>query len=238
VATSEPQPGGVRPKKARVAHEGADLSHLATLAATVLLAFGAASAMAQPKLVSDLIDENALTVLLPLVNAAALCYVSKTEPVTYPLEDIPARKEQRQLTISRFLFELKVRQAEDDDTVTPPVPGRYYYDYRMLAEVVGKKARLISAGECGSASADVFGCGSDCDGGTMGFEVAGTDALSMRVSDLSKRFRMSWGCGGGGAEGGRVEVLRHDPAAPAVRMEKAAPRACRPIARVFRRSRH
>jgi hypothetical protein len=161
--------------------------------------------------------------------------VSSTVPVTYPLEDYPARKTPRTVTINRFMFVLKSEQHDDDDTVKPPKPGAHYYGYRMVAEVAGTKARLTSAGDCGSGSANVFGCGTDCDGGTMAFETSvGTDALSMRVSDTSKRFRMSWGCGGGDDEG-KVEVLRHDPAAPAVRMEKADLKACAPVERAFRR---
>jgi hypothetical protein len=55
----------------------------------------------------------------------------------------------------------------DDDTVPPPTPGAFYYSCRMVAEVVRRKGKLISAGECGAEDgATVFGCGSDCDGGT------------------------------------------------------------------------
>jgi hypothetical protein len=181
---------------------------------------------------------NVLSMLLPHEKGRALCYVSDTEPVTYPLEDHPARKPPRTVTISRFLFVLKSEKHDDDDTVTPPTPGEFYYSYRMVAGVVGKKAKLISAGECGAVEgASVFGCGSDCDGGTMAFRpVAGADALAMRVSDITRRFRMSWGCGGGGEnQTGKVEVLNYDPATPAIRIERADPKVCAPMARSFRK---
>jgi hypothetical protein len=104
----------------------------------------------------------------------------------------------------------------------------------MVAQVVGRPVRLISAGDCGSDSANVFGCGSDCDGGSMAFRsMPGTAALLMRVSDVAHRFRMSSGCGGG--NGGKVEVLQYHPATPAIRMEKADPQACAPVTRAFRR---
>ena len=144
---------------------------------------------------------DALSTLLPHQKGRTLCFVSNMEPVTYQLEDYSKlKKEPRSLTIRRFLFELRSEKHDDDDTVTPPEPGQFYYAYRMVAEVVGKKARLISAGECGANhGAGVFGCGTACDGGTMAFTpIPGADALSMRISDLSQRFRMSWGCGGGG----------------------------------------
>ena len=70
--------------------------------------------------------------------------------MTYPLEDHPARKAPRTVTISRFLLELKSEKHDDDDAVTPPASGEFYYSYRMVAGVVGKKAKLISAGECGA----------------------------------------------------------------------------------------
>jgi hypothetical protein len=86
--------------------------------------------------------------------------------------------------------------------------------------------------------ANVFGCGTDCDGGTMAFDtVAGTDTLSMRISNISQRFRMNWGCGGGAGEGGKVEVLRYDAAMPAIRMEKADLKVCAPVERAFERRR-
>src|SRR5262245_59916780 len=173
------------------------------------------------------IGPNPLSTLLPHEKGKALCYVSQTEPVTYPLEDLPARKPPRTVAISRFLFELKSEKHDDDDTVTPPAPGEFYYSYRMVAGVVGQKPKLLSAGECGAEEgANVFGCGSDCDGGTMAFTpIAGSDALAMRVSDITRRFRMSWGCGGGGENRtGTVEVLNYDPATPAIRMERADPK--------------
>jgi hypothetical protein len=203
---------------------------IATLGGVLLASAAAApAASAEP---------NALTTLLPHEKGRALCYVSNMEPVTYPLEDIPARKKPRTVTIKRFLFELKSEKHDDDDTTTPPTPGEFYYYYRIVADVVGTKARLISAGECGAEDGSkVFGCGSDCDGGTMAFDVAaGSDTLAMRVSESSGRFRMSWGCGGGGEnETGKVEVLDYDPATLAIRMEKADAKVCAPMESAFKR---
>jgi hypothetical protein len=207
-------------------------------AAVVLVLLGTAHAAAQSAETPQADGPNALTTLLPHEKGKALCYVSKTEPVTYPLEDYPARKKPRSITIIRFVFELKSEKHDDDDTVTPPEPGAFYYAYRMVAEVEGQKGKLISAGECGAEDgANVFGCGSDCDGGTMAFRpIAGADALSMSVSDIVRRFRMSWGCGGGGEnETGKVEVLAYDPATSAIRIERADPKVCAPMARSFRR---
>lgn len=184
------------------------------------------------------VEPDALTILLPPEKGRSLCYVSSGPPVTFPLEAHRAGEKQRTIEIKRVLFRLRSDKFDDDDTATPPAPGDFYYGYRIVAEVVGTKGKLLSAGQCGSGSTNVFGCGSDCDGGTMAFEpIAGSDALSMRVSDVAHRFRMSWGCGGAGAEGGKVEVLRYDPATPAIRMERAPAKMCRPIGRVFRRSR-
>jgi len=207
----------------------------ATLGFAVLLGVFPASAQRNdPALPAE---SDALATLLPPDKGRSLCYVSGGPPVRFPLEDHPARKEPRTIEIKRFLFRLRSDKFDDDDTTTPPTPGGFYYGYRIVAEVVGTKGKLLSAGQCGSGSSNVFGCGSDCDGGTMAFEpIAGSDALSMQVSDVSHRFRMSWGCGGGGAEGGGIEVLRYDPATPAIRMERAPAKMCRPIGRVFRRS--
>ena len=207
----------------------------ATLGFAVLLGVFPASAQRNdPALPAE---PDALATLLPPEKGRSLCYVSSGPPVRFPLEDHPARKEPRTIEIKRFLFRLRSDKFDDDDSTTPPTPGDFYYGYRIVAEVVGSKGKLLSAGQCGSGSAGVFGCGSDCDGGTMGFEpIAGSDALSMQVSDVSRRFRMSWGCGGGGAEGGGVEVLRYDPATPAIRIARAPAKMCRPIGRVFRRS--
>jgi hypothetical protein len=182
---------------------------------------------------------DVLSILLPHEKGRALCFASSMEPVAYQLEDYSRpKKEPRSLTIRRFLLELKSEKHDDDDTVTPPEPGQFYYGYRMVADVVGKKGRLISAGECGADfGAGVFGCGTDCDGGTMAFTpIPGAEALSMQVSDISQRFRMSWGCGGGGEnQTGSVEVLRYDPAMPPIRMERADPKVCAAMARSFRR---
>lgn len=208
------------------------------VAVALLALLGTASAAAQPAEAPRADQPNALRALLPPEKGKALCYVSRTEPVTYPLEDYPSRKKPRSLTISRFKFELKSEKHDDDDTVTPPTPGAFYYPYRMVAEVVGRKGKLISAGECGAEDGtNLFGCGSDCDGGTMAFKpIAGADVLSMSVSDSAGRFRMSWGCGGGGEnETGKVEVFDYDPTTPAIRMERADPKVCAPMARSFRR---
>ena len=180
---------------------------------------------------------HALSQLLPHEKDKALCFVSSGEPVTYELEDYPKAPKPRAVTISRFVFELKSDRFPDDDETTPPTPGNPYYSYRMVADVTGKKVPLISAGECGAADGSkVFGCGTDCDGGTMAFEPdAKGDTLAMGVSDTIRRFRMSWGCGGGGAEGGRVEVLRHSPATPKIRMVRAEPKICASVARYFKR---
>ena len=53
----------------------------------------------------------------------------------------------------------------------------------------------------------------------MYFEpLAGTDSLTMRISDGSGRFRMTWGCGGEGEEGSRSEVLSLRSGNPAMRV--------------------
>ncbi len=138
---------------------------LIVLAAACLAA--AAPASAEPG--QEIEPSDALSLLLPPEKGKALCYVGTGDPVTFPLEDIPRRDKPRAITIKRFLFELTSEQHYDDDTVTPPTPGAFYHRYRIVAEVEGTKVPLISAGECGSASPNVFGCGSDCDGGTMAF---------------------------------------------------------------------
>jgi hypothetical protein len=198
------------------------------VAAFALAALGAAPSAAEPAEPAA----NGLATILPHEKGRALCYVSKTAPVTYPVEASSAGKRPRTVTIKRFLFELRSEQHAEDDTLTPPKPGDFYYGYRMVADVEGKKAKLIASGECGSGDdTKVFGCSVECDGGTMVFElVEGADALSMQVS---RRFRMTWGCDADELE--KVEVLRYDPATPAVRMEKADAKACAPIARSFKR---
>jgi hypothetical protein len=218
------------------AHQwGFDLPQFATLAvALVLLAFGSEGAIAQQGQAEHAEPEgpNALTTLLPHQKGRALCYVSSNAPVTFPLEDIPPRKKPRRLTVRRFLFELSSEKFDDDDTTTPPTPGKPYYAYRLLAEVKGRKRRLVAVGECGSRDLTGFGCGVECDGGTMHFEpLKGSESLQMRVSDQVNRFRMTWGCGEG--EDGSYEVLTYDPATPAVRMEKADPKACAAMDRQF-----
>lgn len=170
---------------------------------------------------------NALTTLLPHQQGRSLCYVSRGAPVTYPLEDIPARKKIRHLTVRRFLFELSSEKHEDDDTTNPPTPGERYYAYRLMAEIKGKRQRLLAVGDCGSGDLKGFGCGIECDGGNMAFEpLQRGETLQMRVSEDVRRFRMSWGCGGGG-----YEVLKHHPKAPAVRLVRTGAKACVPIAR-------
>jgi hypothetical protein len=176
---------------------------------------------------------DALTTLLPHQKGKSLCYASRGAPVTFPLEDIPARKQPRKLAVKRFLFLLTSNTFPDDDSTTPPAPGKPYYGYRLVAEVVGRKARLRAAGECLSQDPTGFGCGVECDGGSMSFDrEAGSDTLLMRVSDGSRRFRMTWGCSED--DEGRAEVLRDDARTPSVRMEPAEIKACRAIARWFR----
>jgi hypothetical protein len=194
-----------------------------------------AGALAQPADDDDG-KPNALSTLLPHQKGRAFCYVSSGAPVTYPLEDFPAGKKPRTLAIRRFVFQLASRQHYDDDSTNPPTPGKFYYEYGLMAEVVGKKSRLVAAGECGSVSMRGFGCGVECDGGSVYFEpLAGTDSLTMRISDGSGRFRMTWGCGGEGEEGSRSEVLAYDPATPAVRLDRAELKACARVEKMFRR---
>jgi hypothetical protein len=214
--------------------KGSELAHPARLILTIAAFLGCAGpALAEPGQTPE--PSDALSTLLPHEPGKALCYVSTGEPATYPLEDIPKPKVPRFVTVKRVLFELKSSKFDDDDATDPPTRGEHYYAYRMVAEVVGTEAKLISAGDCGSGSPSVFGCGTDCDGGTMAFEpVPGSDALMMRVSELSRRFRMSWGCCGGSVEGGTVEVLRYDPATPALRMARADPKVCKPMDKVFK----
>ena len=202
--------------------------------AAALVITGTIGLRAEPG--QEIEPSDALSLLLPHEKGKALCYVGTGDPITFPLEDIPKRDTQRSITINHFLFEVTSQQFDADDSVKPPKPGEFYYSYRMVAQVVGMKVPLISAGQCGSGSPDVFGCGSDCDGGTMAFRpIAGSDALFMGVSSTSRRFRMSWGCGGGGAEGGKVEVLQYDPATRNIRMERADAKMCAPIVRAFRK---
>jgi hypothetical protein len=203
--------------------------------AAVLVIGSNIAALAEPGQAAE--PSHALRLLLPHEKDKALCFVSSGDPVTYELEDYPKAEKPRTATINRFVFELKSDRFPANDDTTPPTPGDPYYSYRMVADVAGKKVPLISAGECGAVDgAKVFGCGTDCDGGTMAFEPNATgDTLSMGVSGSTRRFRMSWGCGGGAAEGGRVEVLRHHPATPKVRMVQAEPKICASVARYFKR---
>lgn len=206
------------------------MPHPATLALALAFAAVAAGAvLAEPAAPGEPGKDapNALTTLLPHQQGRSLCYVSRGAPVTYPLEDIPARKKTRHLTVRRFLFELSSEKHEDDDTTDPPTPGERYYAYRLMAEVKGTRRRLLAVGDCGSGDLKGFGCGVECDGGAMHFEPLQAGAtLQMRVSASAHRFRMSWGCGGGG-----YEVLRLDAKARAVRMARAGAKACTPIAR-------
>ena len=179
---------------------------------------------------------NALSTLLPHQQGRAFCYVSSSAPVTYPLEDFPARKKPRTLTIRRFVFQLASRKHDDDDSTNPPTPGKFYYEYGLMAEVAGRKQRLVAAGDCGSQSMRGFGCGVECDGGSVYFEpLAGTDSLTMRISDGSRRFRMTWGCGGEGEEGSRSEVLAYDSATSEVRLDRADLKACTRVEKMFKR---
>jgi hypothetical protein len=215
--------------------EGVHLSPFGTLTvALALAACGAAGAMAQqaPEPNSEKTEPNALTTLLPHQKGRALCYASGGAPVTFSLEDIPARKTPRRLTVRRFLFELTSQKFDDDDSTTPPTPGKAYYGFRMLAEVKGRKRRLIASGDCGSKDLTGFGCGVECDGGSVHFEpLKRGETLQMRVSDSANRFRMTWGCG----EDEKYEVLNYDAATPAVRMDRADPKTCAAIARAFHR---
>jgi hypothetical protein len=197
-----------------------------------------AGAAAQQPATEAAAKPNALSTLLPHEKDRVLCYASKGVPVTYPIEDLPRRKKPRTLEIRRFMFQLASRKHDDDDTANPPTPGKFYYQYGLIGEVAGRKQRLFAAGECGSPDLGGFGCSVECDGGSVYFEpLAGTDSLQMRISDGSRRFRMTWGCGGEGEEGSRSEVLSYDPATPAVRFDRADPKLCARIEKVFRRNR-
>src|SRR5690242_6824667 len=137
----EPEPRQKRQKRAAIPPGGRDLSHSAALRlAYVLTAFCTSTAMAEPAAQAEpeKQEPNALTVLLPHQQGRALCYVSRGAPATFPLEDIPARKKLRHLTVRRFLFELSAEKHQDDDTTNPPTPGERYYGYRLMAQVVGK----------------------------------------------------------------------------------------------------
>ena len=121
---------------------------------------------------------NALSTLLPHQKDRVFCYASSGAPVTYRLEDLPKRKKPRTLEIRRFVFQLASRKHDDDDATNPPTPGKFYYQYGLMGEVAGKKQRLFAAGECGSENLRGFGCGVECDGGSVYFEpLAGTDSL-------------------------------------------------------------
>ena len=179
---------------------------------------------------------NALSTLLPQQKDRVFCYASSGAPVTYPLEDLPKRKRPRTLEIRRFVFQLASRKHDDDDATNPPTPGEFYYQYGLMGEVAGKKQRLFAAGECGSQNLRGFGCGVECDGGSVYFEpLARTDSLTMRVSEGSGRFRMTWGCGGEGKEGSRSEVLAYDPATPAIRFDRTDIKACARVGKMFKR---
>jgi hypothetical protein len=190
----------------------------------------------QPPAGADDGKPNALSTLLPHQKDRVFCYASSGAPVTYPIEDLPKRKKPRTLEIRRFVFQFASRRHDDDDTTNPPTPGKFYYEYGLMGEVAGKRQRLFAAGECGSENLRGFGCGVECDGGVVHFKpLAGTDSLQMRISDTARRFRMTWGCGGEGEEGGRSEVLTYDPATPAVRFDRADLKVCARIEKLFRR---
>src|SRR5437879_4724287 len=101
----EPEDRRKRPKGQSSAG-GVDLSHSVTLClALALAAVCAGGAMAQPgaqaapgKVAAELGAPNALTTLLPHQRGRSLCYISRGAPVSYLLEDIPARKKPRHLT--------------------------------------------------------------------------------------------------------------------------------------------
>jgi hypothetical protein len=205
------------------------------VASVALVMLGTSAALGQ----SWLTDEeyarpNLLKQILPPEKARALCYVSGGAPVSYALEDIPARKTPRILAVRRFTFLLRSEKHDDDDTVKPPKPGRFYYAFGMVAEPVGRKRRLVAGGECGSLGMEGFGCGVECDGGTVSFEpIAGSDSILMRISSDVRRFRMTWGCSDGE---GNSEVLTYDPSTPSVRFDKADPKACRLVEKILKES--
>jgi hypothetical protein len=178
---------------------------------------------------------NALTRLMPLVEKGrSLCYVSTGAPPTFAIEDSPARKPPRTLTTRRFVFFLTTDQFPEDDTTNPPTPGKLYHGYALMADVAGRKKKLFAGGECGSMNMAGFGCSVECDGGSVYFEpVANGDALTMRISDMVRRFRMTWGCSNGEEDGTSV-VLTHDPKT-AVRFESADPKVCAPVAQERRK---
>jgi hypothetical protein len=180
---------------------------------------------------------DALSTLLPHQKDRVLCYASSGAPVTYPIEDLPKRKKPRTLAIRRFVFQLASRKHDDDDTTSPPTPGKFYYAYGLMGEVAGRKQRLFAAGECGSQDLRGFGCGVECDGGSVYFEPLAGGALQMRISDGARRFRMTWGCGGEAEEGSRSEVLSYDSATRAVRFDRTDAKACARIEKLFRRDR-
>jgi hypothetical protein len=209
------------------------LSHIRIpiAAAFALLLFGTAGARAQST------DEqydgpSLLKKILPWEKGRSLCYASNGPPVTYPLDDIPARKKPRTLAMRKLTLQITSEKHDDDNDTKPPTPGRFYYRFGMVGEVVGTKRRLIAAGECTSSDMNGFGCPVECDGGGVSFEpLADSESILMRVS---RRFRMTWGCSD---EDGRSEVLRDDPALPAVRFDKADAKACRVVERAFKRRR-
>ena len=207
------------------------LRNLTAGVAGLLLA--TSGALAQPA--GDDGKRSALSTLLPHQKDRVLCYASKGPAVTFPIADLPKRKKPRTLEIRRFVFQLASRKHDDDDTTNPPTPGKFYYQYGLMGEVTGRKQRLFAAGECGSQDLLGFGCSVECDGGSVYFEPLAGNSLQMRISDGSRRFRMTWGCGGEGEEGGKSEVLSYDPATPAARFDPTDAKACGRIEKLFRR---
>jgi len=126
---------------------------------------------------------NALTRLLPH-KARPLCYASEGSPITFRLTDIPATAEPRTLTIRRVMLEL-ARVEYPADALTP---AETQHQFRMLLEAEGRKSRLMASGSCETETMHDFGCGVDCDGGSVRLELAQDGALTMRVSERGAPF--------------------------------------------------
>lgn len=168
---------------------------------------------------------NALTRLLPH-QAGPLCYASEGPPITFPLTDIPADAEPRTLTIRRVMLELS-RVEFPADALTP---AETQHHFSMVLEAQDRKSRFMASGSCETETMHDFSCGVDCDGGSVHLELAQDGALTFRVSEDARRFRLTASCGSG-------HVLHHDAATPAFRLVRARPAVCRSIKHEFAKRR-